>query len=208
MPFFLQSCSSNGSLSNNFSFTSPVLVSPFGYMKSASRVNVCLCISVYARALVVQSHPCLSLCFAGGQEEQHANTSANYDVELLHHRDAHIEFFKSGGSLCITGLWVEVVTPNAFQCDPIIAIWGLYSAGDLHMAGTSTRENGVKETMTLKWCTPRTNSIGGTDRHEFYLFLYLSEILLLISKGKRRIWSIWNLHFTFILHKSVKQNIA
>ncbi|CAK6970711.1 integrator complex subunit 13 [Scomber scombrus] len=60
------------------------------------------------------------------KEEQHANTSANYDVELLHHRDAHLEFFKSG---------------------------------DLHMAGTSTRENGLKETVTLKWCTPRTNSI-------------------------------------------------
>lgn len=26
------------------------------------------------------------------KEEQHANTSANYDVELLHHRDAHMEF--------------------------------------------------------------------------------------------------------------------
>ncbi|XP_069012859.1 integrator complex subunit 13 isoform X2 [Embiotoca jacksoni] len=60
------------------------------------------------------------------KEEQHANTSANYDVELLHHRDAHLEFFKSG---------------------------------DLHMAGTSTRENGLKETVTLKWCTPRSNSI-------------------------------------------------
>lgn len=32
----------------------------------------------------------------GVKEEQHANTSANYDVELLHHRDAHLEFFKSG----------------------------------------------------------------------------------------------------------------
>uniref|UniRef100_A0A669DFE2 Integrator complex subunit 13 n=1 Tax=Oreochromis niloticus TaxID=8128 RepID=A0A669DFE2_ORENI len=61
------------------------------------------------------------------KEEQHANTSANYDVELLHHRDAHLEFFKSGEYL--------------------------------HMAGTSTRENGLKETVTLKWCTPRTNSI-------------------------------------------------
>ncbi|XP_034434687.1 integrator complex subunit 13 isoform X2 [Hippoglossus hippoglossus] len=60
------------------------------------------------------------------KEEQHANTSANYDVELLHHKDAHLEFFKSG---------------------------------DLHMAGSSTRENGLKETVTLKWCTPRTNSI-------------------------------------------------
>ncbi|KAM9823748.1 integrator complex subunit 13 [Neosynchiropus ocellatus] len=60
------------------------------------------------------------------KEEQHANTSANYDVELLHHRDAHLEFFKSG---------------------------------DLHMAGTSTRENSLKETITLKWCTPRSNII-------------------------------------------------
>nr|XP_046234948.1 integrator complex subunit 13 isoform X1 [Scatophagus argus] len=67
--------------------------------------------------------PTLNVC---DQEEQHANTSANYDVELLHHRDAHLEFFKSG---------------------------------DLHMAGTSTRENGLKETITLKWCTPRTNSV-------------------------------------------------
>ncbi|XP_077399799.1 LOW QUALITY PROTEIN: integrator complex subunit 13 [Vanacampus margaritifer] len=60
------------------------------------------------------------------KEEQHANTSANYDVELLHHKDAHMEFIKSG---------------------------------DLHMAGTSTRENGLKETVTLKWCTPRTISV-------------------------------------------------
>uniref|UniRef100_A0A8C6KQG9 Integrator complex subunit 13 n=1 Tax=Nothobranchius furzeri TaxID=105023 RepID=A0A8C6KQG9_NOTFU len=62
------------------------------------------------------------------KEEQHANTSANYDVELLHHRDAHLEFFKS--------------VSNQF----------------LHLR-TSTRENGLKETITLKWCTPRTNSI-------------------------------------------------
>lgn len=32
------------------------------------------------------------------------------------------------------------------------------------MAGTSTRENGLKETVTLKWCTPRTNSVGGYDQ--------------------------------------------
>ncbi|XP_063072937.1 integrator complex subunit 13 [Engraulis encrasicolus] len=60
------------------------------------------------------------------KEEQHANTSANYDVELLHHRDAHMEFFKSG---------------------------------DLHMAGSTSRDSGLKETVTLKWCTPRTNSV-------------------------------------------------
>uniref|UniRef100_A0A667WZQ4 Integrator complex subunit 13 n=1 Tax=Myripristis murdjan TaxID=586833 RepID=A0A667WZQ4_9TELE len=61
--------------------------------------------------------PTLNVC---EQEEQHANTSANYDVELLHHRDAHLEFFKSGGT---------------------------------------SRDSGLKETVTLKWCTPRTNSI-------------------------------------------------
>uniref|UniRef100_A0A8C5FQF3 Integrator complex subunit 13 n=1 Tax=Gadus morhua TaxID=8049 RepID=A0A8C5FQF3_GADMO len=66
-------------------------------------------------------HPSLCMC-----EEQHANTSANYDVELLHHRDAHLEFFKSG---------------------------------DLHMAGSTSRDSGLKETVTLKWCTPRTNSV-------------------------------------------------
>uniref|UniRef100_A0AAY4CWN5 Integrator complex subunit 13 n=1 Tax=Denticeps clupeoides TaxID=299321 RepID=A0AAY4CWN5_9TELE len=60
------------------------------------------------------------------KEEQHANTSANYDVELLHHRDAHLEFIKSG---------------------------------DLHMAGSTSRDSGLKETVTLKWCTPRTNNV-------------------------------------------------
>lgn len=39
----------------------------------------------------------LTLLSVDEQEEQHANTSANYDVELLHHRDAHLEFFKNGG---------------------------------------------------------------------------------------------------------------
>lgn len=58
------------------------------------------------------------------KEEQHANTSANYDVELLHHRDAHIEFKSS----------------------------------DLHPA-SSSKDGGIKETVTLKWCTPRTNSV-------------------------------------------------
>uniref|UniRef100_A0A8C2NA04 Integrator complex subunit 13 n=1 Tax=Capra hircus TaxID=9925 RepID=A0A8C2NA04_CAPHI len=58
-------------------------------------------------------------------EEQHANTSANYDVELLHHKDAHVDFLKSG---------------------------------DNHLSGSS-REGSFKETITLKWCTPRTNNI-------------------------------------------------
>uniref|UniRef100_W5NDW4 Integrator complex subunit 13 n=2 Tax=Lepisosteus oculatus TaxID=7918 RepID=W5NDW4_LEPOC len=60
------------------------------------------------------------------KEEQHANTSANYDVELLHHKDAHMEFIKSG---------------------------------DLHPPGSNSRDSSLKETVTLKWCTPRTNSV-------------------------------------------------
>uniref|UniRef100_A0ACB8FQD0 Integrator complex subunit 13 n=1 Tax=Sphaerodactylus townsendi TaxID=933632 RepID=A0ACB8FQD0_9SAUR len=59
------------------------------------------------------------------KEEQHANTSANYDVELLHHKEAHVDFLKSG---------------------------------DTHM-GSSSKEGTNKETVTLKWCTPRTNSV-------------------------------------------------
>ncbi|KAI5624104.1 protein asunder-like isoform X1, partial [Silurus asotus] len=63
--------------------------------------------------------PTLNVCV---QEEQHANTSANYDVELLHHRDAHLEFKNSD-------------------------------------IGGGSKESGIRETITLKWCTPRTNSV-------------------------------------------------
>lgn len=58
------------------------------------------------------------------KEEQHANTSANYDVELLHHKEAHVEFSRGG---------------------------------DGHVS--NSREPTLKETVTLKWCTPRTNSV-------------------------------------------------
>ncbi|XP_030070738.1 integrator complex subunit 13 isoform X1 [Microcaecilia unicolor] len=66
--------------------------------------------------------PTFNVC---DQEEQHANTSANYDVELLHHKEAHVDFLKS--------------------------------AGDAHVG--NNRDATVKETVTLKWCTPRTNSV-------------------------------------------------
>nr|XP_020653459.1 protein asunder homolog isoform X5 [Pogona vitticeps] len=66
--------------------------------------------------------PTFNVC---DQEEQHANTSANYDVELLHHKEAHVDFLKSG---------------------------------DNHMSAGS-KEGPCKETVTLKWCTPRTNSV-------------------------------------------------
>lgn len=57
-------------------------------------VPVCVLVCMFLRADFMLT--CNLLLSADGQEEQHANTSANYDVELLHHRDAHLEFFKSG----------------------------------------------------------------------------------------------------------------
>ncbi|XP_048410042.1 integrator complex subunit 13 isoform X3 [Stegostoma tigrinum] len=68
------------------------------------------------------------------QEEQHANTSANYDVELLHQKDAHTELLRSE--------WKNM-TPMTF---------------DPHL-GSSNRDSAVKDTVTLKWCTPRTNNV-------------------------------------------------
>uniref|UniRef100_A0A671KZL8 Protein asunder homolog n=1 Tax=Sinocyclocheilus anshuiensis TaxID=1608454 RepID=A0A671KZL8_9TELE len=85
-----------------------------GKLNVLAQLLMCVCVCMC---------PCVCVCV---KEEQHANTSANYDVELLHHRDAHMEFIKSG---------------------------------DLHMAGSTSRDSGLKETVTLKWCTPRTNSV-------------------------------------------------
>ncbi|XP_072327956.1 integrator complex subunit 13 isoform X2 [Scyliorhinus torazame] len=68
------------------------------------------------------------------QEEQHANTSANYDVELLHQKDAHTELLRSEG---------KNMTPITF---------------DPHLCN-SNRDGAVKDTVTLKWCTPRTNNV-------------------------------------------------
>ncbi|XP_041059309.1 integrator complex subunit 13 isoform X1 [Carcharodon carcharias] len=68
------------------------------------------------------------------KEEQHANTSANYDVELLHQKDAHTELLRSEG---------KNMTPITF---------------DPHLCG-SNRDSAVKDTVTLKWCTPRTNNV-------------------------------------------------
>lgn len=46
------------------------------------------------RSIILKINPSyFKFCF---KEEQHANTSANYDVELLHHKDAHVDFLKSG----------------------------------------------------------------------------------------------------------------
>ncbi|XP_019353893.1 integrator complex subunit 13 isoform X3 [Alligator mississippiensis] len=77
------------------------------------------------------------------KEEQHANTSANYDVELLHHKEAHVDFIKSA---CLA---------ESKRCQKER---GSNKTGDNHIGGNS-REGTFKETVTLKWCTPRTNSV-------------------------------------------------
>uniref|UniRef100_A0A7M4EAA6 Integrator complex subunit 13 n=2 Tax=Longirostres TaxID=1298654 RepID=A0A7M4EAA6_CROPO len=77
------------------------------------------------------------------KEEQHANTSANYDVELLHHKEAHVDFIKSA---CLA---------ETKRCQKER---GSNKTGDNHIGGNS-REGTFKETVTLKWCTPRTNSV-------------------------------------------------
>ncbi|MEE6477477.1 hypothetical protein FKM82_011527 [Ascaphus truei] len=47
------------------------------------------------------------------KEEQHANTSANYDVELLHHKEAHVEFSKSELHYCIGTYRISPVDVNS-----------------------------------------------------------------------------------------------
>ncbi|EEC17319.1 conserved hypothetical protein [Ixodes scapularis] len=63
------------------------------------------------------------------KEEQNANSSANYDVELLHPSAAHTELFKTGFS----------------------------NTEGVHVS--TVKEGQTYETVTLKWCTPRSNSV-------------------------------------------------
>lgn len=63
------------------------------------------------------------------KEEQNANSSANYDVELLHPAAAHTELFKTGFS----------------------------NTEGVHVS--TVKEGQTYETVTLKWCTPRSNSV-------------------------------------------------
>ncbi|XP_007907204.1 integrator complex subunit 13 [Callorhinchus milii] len=91
------------------------------------------------------------------KEEQHANTSANYDVELLHQKDAHTELLKNANqepNICGSYLQnggqrhskKEGKTIAALTCDP-------------HIVCSNSRDGPVKDTVTLKWCTPRTNNV-------------------------------------------------
>uniref|UniRef100_UPI00398E6845 integrator complex subunit 13 isoform X3 n=1 Tax=Pristiophorus japonicus TaxID=55135 RepID=UPI00398E6845 len=75
-------------------------------------------------------------------EEQHANTSANYDVELLHQKEAHTELLRSEGRN------MTPITCDHFKGKKV----------DPHLC-SSNRESAAKETVTLKWCTPRTNNV-------------------------------------------------
>lgn len=81
---------------------------------------------------LVQQHYNLASTTVTGipmKEEQNANSSANYDVELLHPATAHAEVFKTG-----------VVSPEG-SLPPVV------------------KEGQLYETVTLKWCTPRSNAV-------------------------------------------------
>lgn len=52
-------------------------------------------------------------------------------------------------SFCVTKTVFDHIMMHVF----------LTIAGDNHVGGNS-REGAFKETVTLKWCTPRTNSVG------------------------------------------------
>lgn len=63
------------------------------------------------------------------KEEQNASSSANYDVEIVHSSLAHTESFRSG-SVSVDGVCVK-----------------------------QSREGFTYDTISLKWCTPRTNAV-------------------------------------------------
>ena len=63
------------------------------------------------------------------KEEQNASSSANYDVEIVHSSLAHTESFRTG-SVSVEGVCVK-----------------------------QSREGFTYDTISLKWCTPRTNAV-------------------------------------------------
>ncbi|GFU07392.1 integrator complex subunit 13 [Nephila pilipes] len=82
--------------------------------------------------LLVQQHYNLASTTVTGipmKEEQNASSSANYDVELLHPAAAHAEVFKTG----------------------------VVNSEGIHI--TAVKEGQLYETVTLKWCTPRSSSV-------------------------------------------------
>ncbi|KAG8176539.1 hypothetical protein JTE90_014884 [Oedothorax gibbosus] len=82
--------------------------------------------------VLVQQHYNLASTTVTGipmKEEQNASSSANYDVELLHPVAAHAEVFKTG----------------------------VVNAEGVHI--TAVKEGQLYETVTLKWCTPRSSSV-------------------------------------------------
>ncbi|XP_054708924.1 integrator complex subunit 13-like [Uloborus diversus] len=82
--------------------------------------------------VLVQQHYNLASTTVTGipmKEEQNASSSANYDVELLHPAAAHAEIFKTG----------------------------VVNAEGVHI--TAVKEGQIYETVTLKWCTPRSSSV-------------------------------------------------
>lgn len=81
--------------------------------------------------------------------------------------------------------------------------------GDTHLGGSS-REGSFKETITLKWCTPRTNNIGRCLKRILKCFKGLINLLmfeyLFYSFKKQVFFSYGNISLYFF--KSVFSSIS
>lgn len=104
---------------------STILSSEVHCVKSGRHVALKLC------HLVLKHYNLSSTTVTGipMKEEQNANSSANYDVELVHPVEAHSELIKTG----------------------------YMNTEGVHIK--SIKEGAEYETVTLKWCTPRTSGV-------------------------------------------------
>uniref|UniRef100_T1J846 Protein asunder n=1 Tax=Strigamia maritima TaxID=126957 RepID=T1J846_STRMM len=104
---------------------SPIFSSEVHSIKSGRHVALKLC------HLVLKHYNLSSTTVTGipMKEEQNANSSANYDVELLHSSEAHSELIKTG-YMNTEGVHIKTI-----------------------------KEGAEYETVTLKWCTPRTSGV-------------------------------------------------
>lgn len=112
---------------------------------------------------------CVHLCMCKYTVNESTLTLSSLGTGRKSSTPTHQPITTLSSSITEMPTWSSLKTVGGTSVNPWTAIFeGLMKndvclswAGDLHMAGTSTRENGLKETVTLKWCTPRSNNIGG-----------------------------------------------
>lgn len=115
--------------------------------------------------LEFKTNECIKNEVFGCVVRRHLSNSAqsSFRCYYMHwRRKSFCRFLEILHDLCMHVMYVWYIIRPIYQEKWTFGGTCLCCAGDLHMAGSSTRENGLKETITLKWCTPRTNSIGGS----------------------------------------------